>query len=182
MRRKVGQISFKHEQLSRDIATVQTTEQNVSEKVSSLTQPAASLTQSAPALPRPAPARIQRTKKAAGPPHVDGEDDMPPTHPLTGRELRELRRRKRDSPISSRFLSYRSAAPRQICASSHTPPAWLALGRFRREEGATSHVGLGNTKHEGRVSVGRQRFDGPSRSWRCQYHELCPFTRSTMGS
>ncbi len=49
MRRDVEQLSSKHEQLSRDIAAVQTTEQNVSEKVSSLTQPAASLTQSAPA-------------------------------------------------------------------------------------------------------------------------------------
>jgi hypothetical protein len=71
MRRDVEQLSSKHEQLSRDIAAVQTTEQNVSEKVSSLTQPAASLTQSAPALPRPAPARVQPQKHVPRATHTE---------------------------------------------------------------------------------------------------------------
>jgi hypothetical protein len=69
MRRDVEQLSSKHEQLSRDIATVHATEQNVSEKISSLTQPAPALTQPAPALTqpaptltRPAPARAQPRK------------------------------------------------------------------------------------------------------------------------
>jgi hypothetical protein len=50
IRRDVEQLSSKHEQMSRDIATVQANEQNVSEKISSLTQPA------------PAPARGQPRK------------------------------------------------------------------------------------------------------------------------
>jgi hypothetical protein len=62
MRRDVEQLSSKHEQLSRDIATVQATEQNVSEKISSLTQPAPTLTQPAPTLTRPVPARAQPRK------------------------------------------------------------------------------------------------------------------------
>ena len=52
MRRDVEQISSKHEQLSRDTAAVQATEQNVSEKISSLTQPAPTLTQPARGQPR----------------------------------------------------------------------------------------------------------------------------------
>jgi hypothetical protein len=63
MRRDVEQFSGKQEQLSRDIATVQATEQNVSEKVSSLTQPAPMLTQPALALARPpAPTHGQARK------------------------------------------------------------------------------------------------------------------------
>jgi hypothetical protein len=40
LRRNVEQLSSMHEQMSRDIATLQATEQNVSEKISSITQPA----------------------------------------------------------------------------------------------------------------------------------------------
>src|SRR5262249_24062740 len=40
LRRNVEQLSSKHEQMSRDIAIVQATEQNVSEKISSLIQAA----------------------------------------------------------------------------------------------------------------------------------------------
>jgi hypothetical protein len=40
IRSNVEQLSSKHEQMSRDIATMQAAEQNVSEKISSLTQPA----------------------------------------------------------------------------------------------------------------------------------------------
>ena len=40
IRSNVEQLSSNHEQMSRDIATMQATEQNVSEKISSLTQPA----------------------------------------------------------------------------------------------------------------------------------------------
>jgi hypothetical protein len=63
IRRDVEQLSGKQEQLSREIATVQATEQNVSEKISSLTQPAPTLTQPAPTLARPAaPAHGQARK------------------------------------------------------------------------------------------------------------------------
>jgi uncharacterized protein YoxC len=54
MRRDVEQLSGKQDQMSRDIATVQATEQNVGEKISSLTQPAPVLTQQAPPIARPA--------------------------------------------------------------------------------------------------------------------------------
>lgn len=63
MRRDVEQLSGKQEQLSRDIATVQAIEQNVSEKVSSLTQPASTLTQPAPTLARPAAPTRGHTRK-----------------------------------------------------------------------------------------------------------------------
>jgi hypothetical protein len=63
MRRDVEQVSGKQEQLSREIATVQATEQNVSEKISSLTPPAPTLTLPAPTLARPAaPAHGQARK------------------------------------------------------------------------------------------------------------------------
>jgi len=63
MRRDVEQLSSKQDQLSRDIATVQATEQNVSEKVSSLTQPAPTLTQPAPTLARPPAPTHGRARK-----------------------------------------------------------------------------------------------------------------------
>jgi hypothetical protein len=63
MRRDVEQLSGKQDQMSRDIATVQATEQNVSEKISSLTQPAPTLTQQAPTIARAAvPAHGQARK------------------------------------------------------------------------------------------------------------------------
>ena len=61
LRRNVEQLSNKHEQMSRDIATVQATEQNISEKISSFTQPAS--------VPAPAPPRkkIPRLARAETP-------------------------------------------------------------------------------------------------------------------
>jgi uncharacterized protein YoxC len=53
MRRDVEQLSGKQDQMSQDIATVQATEQNVSERISSLTQPAPIATQQAPTIARP---------------------------------------------------------------------------------------------------------------------------------
>jgi hypothetical protein len=53
MRRDVEQLSGKQDQMSQDIATVQATEQNVSERISSLTQPAPIPAQPAPTIARP---------------------------------------------------------------------------------------------------------------------------------
>jgi hypothetical protein len=63
MRRDDEELSGNQEQFSRDIAAVKATEQNVSEKISSLTQPAPALPQPPPPLARPAaPARGQAQK------------------------------------------------------------------------------------------------------------------------
>ena len=82
MRRDVEQISSKHEQLSRDIAAVQATEQNVSEKISSLTQPAPTLTQPARGQPRK---NVPKVVRAESPKQPDAAS-VPPKTPPTGTE------------------------------------------------------------------------------------------------
>jgi hypothetical protein len=68
IRLNVEQLSGKHEQMSRDIATVQATEQNVSEKISSLTQPAPVHAPPRKNMPRLVHAEPPRQPSAASPP------------------------------------------------------------------------------------------------------------------
>jgi hypothetical protein len=82
MRRDVEQLSGKQEQLSRDIATVQATEQNVSEKISTLTQPAPTLSQPAPILARPAAPTHGEARKNV-PRVVHPETPKQPDAPVT---------------------------------------------------------------------------------------------------
>jgi hypothetical protein len=88
LRRNVEQLSDRQEQMSRDILAVQAAEQNVSEKVSSLTQAApvhAPPRRSVPRLvhaetPRqPAPASLLSQASAAG---AASPTDQPPRPPL----------------------------------------------------------------------------------------------------
>jgi hypothetical protein len=81
IRRDVEQLSSKHEQMSRDIATVQATEQNVSEKISSLTQPA---------LPRGQPRKnVPRLVRAEPPRQPDAASVPPKTSPTGTASLTE---------------------------------------------------------------------------------------------
>jgi hypothetical protein len=89
LRRNVEQLSSKHEQLSRDIATVQATEQNISEKISSLTQPPPAPVPTPPRkkIPRlvhaetprqPAPASLPPQTSAAGTASLTEQPPRPP--------------------------------------------------------------------------------------------------------
>ena len=80
LRRNVEQLSSKHEQMSRDIATVQATEQNVSEKISSLTQAAAAHAPPRKKVPRLVHAETPRQPAAASlPPQTSAAGTAPPT-------------------------------------------------------------------------------------------------------
>ena len=88
LRRNVEQLSDRQEQMSRDILAVQATEQNVSEKVSSLTQAAPVHTPPRRSVPRlvhaetprqPAPAFLPSQASAAG---GASPTDQPPRPPL----------------------------------------------------------------------------------------------------
>jgi hypothetical protein len=83
MRRDVEQLSSKHEQLSRDVATVQATLQNVSEKISPLAQPAPTHGPPRKSVPRLVRAEAPRQPDAAPvPPKTPRQPDaasVPPT-------------------------------------------------------------------------------------------------------
>jgi hypothetical protein len=82
-RRDVEQLSSKHEQLSRDVATVQATLQNVSERISPLAQPAPTHGPPRKSVPRLARAEAPRQPAAAPvPPETPRQPDaasVPPT-------------------------------------------------------------------------------------------------------
>ena len=82
-RRDVEQLSSKHEQLSRDVATVQATLQNVSERISPLAQPAPTHGPPRKSVPRLARAEAPRQPDAAPvPPKTPRQPDaasVPPT-------------------------------------------------------------------------------------------------------
>jgi hypothetical protein len=88
MRRDVEQLSGKQDQMSRDIATVQATEQNVSERISSLTQPAPTQGQARKSVPRLVRAEAPKRPDAAPvPPKASRQPDaasVPPTTSPTG--------------------------------------------------------------------------------------------------
>jgi hypothetical protein len=88
MRGDVEQLSGKQDQMSRDIATVQATEQNVSEKISSLTQPAPTQGQARKSVPRLVrPEAPKRPDAAPVPPKASRQPDaasVPPTTSPTG--------------------------------------------------------------------------------------------------
>jgi hypothetical protein len=80
LRRNVEQLSSMHEQMSRDIATVQATEQNVSEKISSLTQPAPVHAPPRKKVPRFVHAETPRQQAAASvPPQTSANGTASPT-------------------------------------------------------------------------------------------------------
>jgi hypothetical protein len=86
MRRDVEQLSDKQDQMSRDIATVQATEQNVSERISSLTQPAPTQGPARKSIPRFVRAEApKRPDVAPVPPKTSRQPDAasvpPPTSP-----------------------------------------------------------------------------------------------------
>lgn len=88
LRRNVEQLSSEQEQMSRDIATVQATEQNVSEKISSLTQAAPVHAPPRKNVPRLVHAETPRQPAAASlPPQTSpagtaSPTDQPPRPPL----------------------------------------------------------------------------------------------------
>jgi hypothetical protein len=88
MRRDVEQLSGRQDQMSRDIGTVQATEQNVSEKISSLTQPAPPQGQARKSVPRLVRAEAPKRPDAApAPPKTLRQPDaasVPPTTSPTG--------------------------------------------------------------------------------------------------
>jgi hypothetical protein len=88
LRRNVEQLSDRQEQISRDILTVQATEQNVSEKISSLTQAAPVQVPLRKSVPRPVHAETPRQPAAASVPSqpsatgTASPTDQPPRPPL----------------------------------------------------------------------------------------------------
>jgi hypothetical protein len=88
MRRDVEQLTSKHEQLSQEVATVQATIQNVSEKISSLAPPAPTHGHSQKSAPRPVRAETARQPDAAPvPPKTPSQAaaaSVPPTTSPTG--------------------------------------------------------------------------------------------------
>ena len=84
MRRDVKQLSSKHEQLSRDVATAQATVQNVSENISSLAQPAPSNGHARKSVPRLVRAEAPRQPEAAPvPPKTPRQPDAASVLPTT---------------------------------------------------------------------------------------------------
>jgi uncharacterized protein YoxC len=88
MRRDVEQLSSKHEQLSRDVATAQATVQNVTEKISSLAQPAPTHDRPRKSVPRLVRAEAPRQPEAAPAPlktpRQPDPASVPPTTSPTG--------------------------------------------------------------------------------------------------
>jgi hypothetical protein len=88
MRQDFEQLSGKQDQMSRDIATVQATEQNVSEKISSLTQLPPPQGQARKSVPRLVRAEAPKRPDAAPvPPKTSRQSDaasVPPTTSQTG--------------------------------------------------------------------------------------------------
>ena len=84
MRRDVEQLSGKHEQMSQDLATVQATLQNVSEKISSLAQPAPAHGPPRKSVPRLVRAETPRQPAAAPvPPETPRQLDATSAPPTT---------------------------------------------------------------------------------------------------
>jgi hypothetical protein len=83
-RRDVEQLSSKHEQMSRDLATVQATLQNVSERVSPLAQPAPTHGPPRKSVPRLARTEAPRQPDAAPvPPQTPRQPDAASAPPTT---------------------------------------------------------------------------------------------------
>ena len=99
MRRDVEQLSSKHEQSSRDVATVQATLQNVSEKISSLAQPAPTHGHSQKSAPRPVRAEAPRQPDAA------------PVPPKTPSQTAEASVRPTTSPTGTASLTEEPPRP-----------------------------------------------------------------------
>ena len=116
MRRDVEQLSGKHEQLSRDVETVQTTVLGVSEKISSLSQP----------VPTPAPVSAQPQPRRSVPRLVRAEaprrSDVAPVPPKTSRQPDLASVAPTTSPTGTASLTEQPPRPPLPVPTAETPP------------------------------------------------------------
>ena len=117
MRHDVEQLSGKHEQLSRDVETVQTTVRGVSEKISSLSQP----------VPTPAPVSAQPQPRRSVPRLVRVEaprrsDAAAPAPPKTSRQPDVASVPPTTSPTGTAGLTEQPPRPPLPVPTAETPP------------------------------------------------------------
>jgi hypothetical protein len=123
MRRDVEQLSSKHEQLSRDVATVQATLQNVSERISPLAQPAPTHGPPGKSVPRLVRAEAPRQPAAAPvPPETPRQPAAAPVPPETPRQQDAASAPPTTSPAGLTEQPPRPPLPVPTAAQTPPPP------------------------------------------------------------